>query len=125
MKLGKKKHKTVAHREKQKKSPVIAPTTPAPPKPEEYSVPPKDGDFPLPSQEEPSQPDTSTPDVRERAEINNAAGPSFVPDESVPTFEENFKVKEEYFDDKGYMHKWAKKHFLHSSFAKRRTNYPE
>ena len=52
------------------------------------------------------------PDVQERAEPDNAAGPSFVPDESVLTFDENFKVKEEYFDDEGYMHKWAKKHFV-------------
>jgi len=68
--------------------------------------------FPLPSQGEPSQPDASIPDVRERAEAENVAGPSFVPDESVPTFDKDFKVKEEYFNDEGYMHKWAKKHFV-------------
>ena len=51
-------------------------------------------------------------DVRERAETDNTAGPSFVPDESVPKFDENFKVKEEYFDDEGYIHPWAKKHFV-------------
>ena len=134
LKFAKKRQKTVVHREKLKKSPIIAPTTPAPPKPEEYSIPPKDGSFPLPSQGAPSQgessqPDTSVADVGERVEPRPTTKPSFVLDESVPSFEENFKIKEEYFDDEGYMHQWAKKHFATafsiSSFAKRRTYYPE
>ena len=49
------------------------------------------------------------PDVQEREETDNAAGSSFVPDESTPSFDEKFKVKEECFDDEGYIRDWAKK----------------
>ena len=52
------------------------------------------------------------PDVLERAEPDNAAGPSFVPYESAPSSDEKFKVKEECFDDESYIHDWAKKQFI-------------
>ena len=111
----------LAHREP-KKSPAIAPTTPEATNKEEYSIPLKDEEFPLPSQQsQPSQPDTSMPDMREWADAAPEARLSFVNiDESVPSFEDKFKVKEEYFDEKGYMQKWAKKHFVgvpHSPLA--------
>ena len=103
----------LAHREP-KKSPVVAPSTPAATNTEEYSIPLRDDEFPLPSQQsQPSQPDASMSDVQERADAAPEAGPSFVNiDESVPSFEDKFKVKEEYFDEEGYMHQWAKKHFV-------------
>ena len=53
------------------------------------------------------------PDVRERADATHGEGPSFVNhDEDVPSFEEKFKVKEEAFDEDGYMHDWAKNQFV-------------
>ena len=87
LRLEKKKQKMVVHREKvPKDSPAVAPSTPIPPKEEEY---------PLPSQRQSSQPDASKPDVWERADYAQAAGLSFVPDESVPSFDKKFKVKTE------------------------------
>ena len=65
----------LAHREP-KRSPAVAPSTPAANISGDQSVPPKEEDFPLASQ--PSQPDTSMPDVQERAEATFGEGPSFV-----------------------------------------------
>ena len=47
-------------------------------------------------------------DVQERAEPVNVTEPSFVPDEGAPSFDEKFKVKEECFDDEGYIHDLVK-----------------
>ena len=97
--LKKKKRKYPLRREP-KASPSIAPDTLAANMTGEYSIPSKEGDYPLPSQT--SQPDTAP-----------EGGPSFAtPDENIPSFEEKFKVKEEAFDEDGYMHSWAKSQFV-------------
>ena len=66
----------------------------------------------MPSNKETNQPDASAPDARKRAAKRDAGKQHFVPDESIPTFDKDFKVKEEYFDDEGFMKPWAKKHFV-------------
>ena len=65
----------------------------------------------MPSNKETSQPNASALDARERAAKNDAGKQPFVPDKSIRTLDKDLKVKEEYFDDEGFMNPWAKKCF--------------
>ena len=59
-----------------------------------------------------NQPNVSIPNAQERAAMGDTGKQPFVSDESIPAFEKDFKVKEEYFDDEGYMKPWGQKHFV-------------